>query len=74
MKITKEIILTALSNITLPNEGQSIVESGAIKNIQIFGDDIELDVEIKIPTLHYKKAVEESCVKAIHKYASASAS
>ena len=36
MKLTKEVVLSALSNITLPNEGKDIVESGAIKNIQIF--------------------------------------
>ena len=31
MKLTKEVVLAALSNLTLPNEGKSIVESGAIK-------------------------------------------
>ena len=69
MKLTKEVVLSALSNITLPNEGKDIVESGAIKNIQIFGTDVELDVEIKIPTLQYKKRVEVDCIKAIHDYA-----
>ena len=66
MKLTKELILEALSKITLPNEGKSIVESGAIKNVQIFGTDVELDVEIKSPTLQYKKRVEVDCIKAIH--------
>ena len=46
MKLTKEIVIAALEHITLPNEDQNIVESGAIKNIQIFGTDVELDVEI----------------------------
>lgn len=69
MKLTKKIILEALSNITLPNEGKSIAESGAIKNIQIFGTDVEIDIEIKIPTLQYKKKVEVECIKAIHDYA-----
>ena len=69
MKLTQEVILSALQNITLPNEGQNIVESGAIKNIQIFGTDVELDVEIKNPTLQYKKKVEVDCIKAIHDYA-----
>lgn len=66
MKLTKEVVLSALSNITLPNEGKNIVESGAIKNLQIFGTDIQLDVEIKVPTLQYKKRVEADCIKAIH--------
>jgi len=69
MKLTKDIILSALANITLPNEGKNIVESGAIKNIQIFGTDVELDVEIKNPTLQYKKRVEVDCIKVIHDHA-----
>ena len=69
MKLTKEVVIAALQHITLPNEDQNIVESGAIKNIQLFGSDVELDVEIKNPTLHYKKKVEVDCLKAIHDYA-----
>ena len=69
MRLTKEIIFQALSNITLPNEGQSIVDSGAIKNVQIFGNDVEIDVEVKIPTFQYKKKVEVECIKAIHDHA-----
>ena len=69
MKLTKEVVIAALQRITLPNEDQNIVEAGAIKNIQLFGSDVELDVEIKNPTLQYKKKVEVDCLKAIHNYA-----
>ena len=69
MKLTKEVVIAALQNINLPNEEQNIVESGAVKNIQLFGSDVELDVEIKNPTLQYKKKVEVDCLKAIHDYA-----
>ena len=69
MKLTKEVVIAALQHITLPNEEQNIVESGAIKNIQLFGSDVELDVEIKNPTLQYKKKVEVDCLKAIHDHA-----
>jgi ATP-binding protein involved in chromosome partitioning len=69
MKLTKEVVIAALQHITLPNEDQNIVESGAIKNIQLFGSDVELDVEIKNPTLQYKKKVEVDCMKAIHDHA-----
>ena len=69
MKLTKEVVLAALSNIILPNQGQNIVDSGAVKNIQIFGTDVELDIEINNPTLQYKKRVEVDCIKAIHDYA-----
>ena len=69
MKLTKEVVIAALQHISLPNENQNIVEVGAIKNIQLFGSDVELDVEIKNPTLQYKKKVEVDCLKAIHDYA-----
>ena len=69
MKLTKEVVIAALQHITLPNDDQNIVERGAIKNIQLFGSDVELDVEIKNPTLQYKKKVEVDCLKAIHDYA-----
>ena len=69
MKLTQEVVLSALENITLPSEEKNIVESGAIKNIQIFGAEVELDVEIKNPTLQYKKKVEKDCRKAVHEYA-----
>ena len=55
MKLTKEVVLSALSNISLPNEKQSIIDSGAIKNVQIFGTDVELDIQISNPTYSIKK-------------------
>ena len=69
MKLTKQVVIAALQHITLPNEKENIVDSGAVKNIQVFGTDVELDVEIKNPTLQYKKKVEVDCLKAIHDHA-----
>lgn len=69
MKLTKDQIKEALSHVSLPNVTQNIIESGAIKNIQIFGTDVEIDVEVQNPTLQYKKKVEVDCMKAIHDYA-----
>ena len=46
MKITKDIITSAQKD-NPSNEGSNIVNSGAIKNIQIFGNDIDIDVELK---------------------------
>ena len=68
MKFIKEQIEKALTNISLPDQEKNIIESGAIKNIQIFGNDVELDVEINNPTLQYKKRVEVDCIKTIHDY------
>ncbi len=70
MKLTKEIIISALSNVLLPGKKQNIIDCGIIKNIQIFGLDVEIDVEVDTPTLHYKKNVESQCTKAVHEFAS----
>ena len=66
MKIEKKQIELALSQIKMPEGNITIWDSGAVKNIQIFGDEVELDVEIKNPTLQYKKRVEVDCIKIIH--------
>ena len=66
MKIEKKQIELALSQIKMPEGNITIWESGVVKNIQVFGDEIELDVEIKNPTLQYKKRVEVDCIKIIH--------
>ena len=66
MKITKEQVLDALSTFTLPGGGGNLVSTDSVRNIQIFGTEIVLDVEINNPTLQYKKKVEVDCLKAIH--------
>lgn len=66
MKITKEQVLEALSTFTLPGGGGNLVSTDSVRNIQIFGTQIVLDVEISNPTLQYKKKVEVDCLKAIH--------
>ena len=68
MKITKEHVLKALSTFTLPGGGKDLVSTNAIRNIQIFGTEVLLDIEIDNPTLQYKKKVEVDCIKAIHDY------
>ena len=59
MKITKEQILKALATFTLPNGGKDLVSANAVRNIQIFGAEVLLDIEITNPTLQYKKKVKE---------------
>jgi len=66
MKITKQQVLEALSTFTLPGGGGTLVSTNGIKNIQIFGIEVVLDIEINNPTLQYKKKVEVDCLKAIH--------
>lgn len=68
MRIDKKEVLKALETITVPGEGQNMVESNAVKNIQIFGDEVEVDITIKNPSLQARKKTEVEILKAIHKY------
>jgi ATP-binding protein involved in chromosome partitioning len=67
MKLHKQDILNALELITVPGEGQNMVESGALKNIQIFGDEVEIDITIANPSLQARKKTEVEILKIIHK-------
>ncbi|HDZ05141.1 hypothetical protein LCGC14_0082060 [marine sediment metagenome] len=67
MNIDKKDILKALEHITVPGEGQNMVESGAVTNIQIFGDEVEIDITITNPSLQARKKTEVEILKIIHK-------
>ena len=67
MKLDKNDVLKALEHITVPGEGQNMVESGAVKNIQIFGDEVEVDITIANPSLQARKKTEVEILKIIHK-------
>ncbi|MDT0606670.1 Mrp/NBP35 family ATP-binding protein [Croceitalea rosinachiae] len=66
MKLDKKEILKALEHITVPGEGQNMVESGAVTNIQVFGDEVEVDITIKNPSLQARKKTEVEILKIIH--------
>lgn len=66
MKLNKQDILKALETITVVGEGQNMVESGAVKNIVIFGDEVVVDITIKNPSLQAKKRTEVDILKTIH--------
>ena len=65
MKINKEDILKALETITVPGEGQNMVESGAIKNVITFGDEVIVDITITNASLQAKKRTEADIVKVV---------
>lgn len=66
MKLNKQDILKALESITVPGEGQNMVESGAVKNVVTFGDEVIVDITIKNPSLQAKKRTEVDILKTIH--------
>ncbi|AYN69381.1 MRP family ATP-binding protein [Euzebyella marina] len=67
MKIDKKEVLKALEHITVPGEGQNMVESGAVKNVQIFGDEVEIDITIGNPSLQARKKTEVEILQVIHR-------
>lgn len=66
MKLNKQDILKALETITVPGEGQNMVESGAVKNVVTFGDEVIVDITINNPSLQAKKRTEVDILKTIH--------
>lgn len=66
MKLQKQDILNALKTITVPGEGQNMVESGAVKNVVTFADEVIVDITIKNPSLQAKKRTEVTILKTIH--------
>ena len=66
MKLNKQDILKALESITVPGEGQNMVESGAVTNVVTFGDEVIVDITIKNPSLQAKKRTEVDILKTIH--------
>ncbi|WP_276388660.1 Mrp/NBP35 family ATP-binding protein [Eudoraea chungangensis] len=67
MKLLKKDIYKALETITVPGEGLNMVESGAVDNVQVFGDEVIVDITIKNPSLQAKKKTEVEILKAIHR-------
>ena len=66
MKLSKQDIYKALETITVPGEGQNMVESGAVKNVITFGDEVIVDITITNPSLQAKKRTEVDIMKTIH--------
>ncbi len=67
MKLDKKQILKALESISVPGEGQNMVASGALHNIQVFGDEVVVDITIKNPSLQARKKTEVEILKTIHR-------
>lgn len=66
MNISKQAIKEVLEGLTVPGEGQNLVASGALKNINVFGDEVVIDLVLKNPSLQARKKVEVEILKSIH--------
>ena len=65
MKFKKEQILKVLETITVAGEGKNMVESGAVKNVMMFADEIVVDLVLSSPAMHIKKRAEADVIKTI---------
>ena len=66
MKLDRKEILSALETITIAGEGKNMVESGAVKNVLTFGNEVVVELVITTPAMHIKKRAEEDIKKLIH--------
>lgn len=65
MKLDRKAILKALETISIAGEGQNMVESGAVQNVVVFGEEVVVDLVINSPAMHIKKRAEEDIKKCI---------
>jgi len=68
MTLSKTSVMEALKNIKATKGGTDLVNAGHVKNIQIFGDEVEVDVISESPALHVKKKLEVDILKALHEH------
>jgi ATP-binding protein involved in chromosome partitioning len=66
MAYSKSEIIAALEKVISTNTDQNLVDAGHVKNIQIFGDEVVVDLISLSPALHVKKKLEVDVLKAIH--------
>ena len=66
MKITKVAVIESLKTISLPGEGENIVSKGLVSNVMIFGDQVDIDLELQNPSLQARKKLEVTILKTLH--------
>lgn len=66
MKLTKKEVLEALKTITAPGAGENMIDSGAVTNVLVFGDEVMVDITITNPALQARKKAEGDIIKTIH--------
>lgn len=73
MNFKKQDILKALETITLAGEGRNMVESGAVRNVVTFANEVIVDLTLSTPAMHIKKRAEADVVSVIREKVSAEA-
>ncbi len=65
MGFTKNDVKEALQTITLAGDGKNMVESGAVRNIMTFANEVVVDLTLTTPAMHIKKRAEADIIKVI---------
>lgn len=71
MSITKQEILSALETLVSNENVKGLIKKESIKNIQVFSNEIIIDLTISNPTLQAKKKVETEIIAVLQKIDSA---
>ena len=64
--LTKELILEILNKFYLDNQEVDVVSSGSIKNIVIYGNEINVYLEVTNPTLKSKNVIRENLLSFLN--------
>ena len=66
MDLTKKNIKKTLEKINMSGHSENIVSTGILKNIQVFGDQVDIDIVVTNPALQARKKLEVDIMKIIH--------
>ena len=66
MDLTKKNITKTLEKVNMSGSKDDIVSSGILKNVQVFGDQVDIDLVVSNPALQARKKLEVDIMKIIH--------
>lgn len=66
MDLTKQNITKTLEKVNMSGSSDDIVSSGILKNVQVFGDQVDIDIVVSNPALQARKKLEVDIMKIIH--------
>lgn len=66
IKLNKKEVVQALKTITVPGAGENLIDSKAVSNIMVFGDEIDIDVRLTNPSLQARKKLEVTIMEVLH--------
>ncbi len=66
MAVNRAAVVAALKKIKATKGNTDLVDAGHVKNVQIFGDEVVVDVISESPALHVKKKLEVDILKQLH--------